>query len=80
MAAPGEVVRPARFMGRPRHRLFVVFDTPGAVGEVWGWLVRRNPGEARRWLVRENRGGDVWALRSEEGIRSLDVSGRPERS
>jgi hypothetical protein len=58
---------PAGFMGRPRHRLFMVFDDARPVHDVV------------RWLEEKGRGADdIWVLQGEEGSRTLDVSGRLE--
>lgn len=67
MAGPGRKHAPEGFMGRPRHRLFMVFDGEVAPDDAWAWL-------------RDEEGvdPDVWVLRGEEGLRSLDASGRLE--
>lgn len=58
---------PAGFIGRPRHRLFMVFDDAQAAHD------------AVRWLEDEGRAPDgAWLLQGKDGSRTLDVSGRLE--
>lgn len=67
MAQPHEKGRLAAFMGRPRHRLFMVFDSAEAADEALQWLDQEG-----------HRGKGVWVLRGEEGMRFLDATGRRE--
>lgn len=53
-----------QFMGRPRHRLFAIFDDP-TVGQ-----------EAVEKLRTEGHEGDnVWVFYGEEGTRRIDITG-----
>lgn len=60
-----ETARPTQFMGRPRHRLFAIFDDP----------------EKGRAAAQELRAGTpdnddlVWVFFGEEGSRRIDLSG-----
>lgn len=55
------------FIGRPRHRLFMVLDDLPGAGAALEWL--RQQGVAT---------DDVWLLHGEEGSRALDPYGRRE--
>ena len=68
MARPQKATNTHGVMGRPRHRLFGVFDDPSvgrdAVEKLGPDL---HPGE-----------DDIWILYGEEGLQRLDVSGGME--
>lgn len=62
---PEDTPRPSEFMGRPRHRLFAVFDDPVA-------------GRAAADKLRaggHDEDDHVWVFYGEEGSRRIDVSG-----
>jgi len=65
MARPQQTTHTHDTMGRPRHRLFGVFDDP-AVGRA-----------AVENLVPDLRAGEdgIWLLHGEEGLQKIDVSG-----
>ena len=57
----------AGFMGRPRHRLFAIFDDPASgLAAVDDLRSRRHPSE------------DLLVLSGDEGVRWLDFNGRRE--
>jgi hypothetical protein len=63
-----ETPRPSQFMGRPRHRLFAVFDDP-AVGRDVAEKLRGGPNDLD---------DHVWIFYGEEGSRRIDVTGNLE--
>ena len=68
MASPLNATNTHHVMGRPRHRLFGVFDDPTVGRDVVEKLGRDlHAGE-----------DDIWVLYGEEGLQRLDVSGGME--
>ena len=68
MAPTGKATKTHDVMGRPRHRLFGVFDDP-AVG--------RDAVEKHSAGLHAGEDG-IWILYGEEGLQKLDVSGGME--
>jgi hypothetical protein len=60
---PEETAQPTQFMGRPRHRLFAVFDDP-EMGRA-----------AAEELGAPDQDDFVWVFFGEEGSRRIDLSG-----
>ncbi|MGO8826822.1 MAG: hypothetical protein ACLQU9_16515 [Acidimicrobiales bacterium] len=68
MASPQKATNTHEVMGRPRHRLFGVFDDP---------TVGRDAVEKLGPDLHAG-GDDIWVLYGEEGLQRIDVSGGME--
>jgi hypothetical protein len=60
-----ETLRPTEFMGRPRHRLFAVFNDP-VLGHAAAEKLRSGADE---------EDDHVWVFCGEEGARRIDITG-----
>jgi hypothetical protein len=67
MARPQKATNTHDVIGRPRHRLFGVFDDPTVGRDAVKKLPDLHAGE-----------DDIWVLYGEEGLQRLDVSGGME--
>ena len=67
MARPQNAAKHHDTIGRPRHRLFAVFNDPTVGRDVVEKLGDDHAGE-----------DDIWILHGEEGLQKLDVSGGME--